>query len=671
MNQESSRPPGRDASSGWYVRTNRGIDGPFDERAIARRIRGGEITADHRISIDQARWVRVTSVFGRMFSSDSENDSDPPVSPRLPPDEPATGPGHDGSFTTVLWSMMAGVVLVVFAAVMASIWRGGDPAPAVVDHVQPGVAWVRGAKRKKAAWETHGIIVAKNEVVFPYTNESLIDVTVELLDHGRRVEEVVSGEPYVDEERGLAMVDVSLDDDVRVLSTMKGKRPKVDDRVLLVPPATPNKSIAQRWRVTSVDDDDASDERFHIRRVSGSTDADDAIGCPIVDLRGRLIGMAVEAIAADMLECIPVSHVRELQQELAAKRVGELQNPVAAGVPPRVPRDPNAAPPGNEDMATTTPTAPAGGQGQSGHGQSGQGKAGEGQGKGGEKGGEGQAQAGPNTTSPQPPPTKEPAAPDRPPVAADRKGDAPASPASKPKEPPDATTSADDILIGLGKIARQAEVQVLPLPALPEDDAKRYGDDIREQLTKDHPASRDRALVQRLTRMVHQIVVAMEERPDRFTVTVVEDEEINAFAFVGRNIGINTGFVEFAAGDAEMEQFVLAHEVGHIVLGHTDIAFRRAMLSESILPGSSLGTMMLQSLANQTAYGQSDEADADCFAVRCLKKIGSSPRGAVRFFDKLRQRSGSAEEEDSAIHALFRDHPSDSTRIRRIENECM
>lgn len=169
------------------------------------------------------RWVRVTSVFGRMFSSDSENDSDPPVSPRLPPDEPATGPGHDGSFTTVLWSMMAGVVLVVFAAVMASIWRGGDPAPAVVDHVQPGVAWVR-VKRKKAAWETHGIIVAKNEVVFPYTNESLIDVTVELLDHGRRVEEVVSGEPYVDEERGLAMVDVSLDDDVRVLSTMKGKR---------------------------------------------------------------------------------------------------------------------------------------------------------------------------------------------------------------------------------------------------------------------------------------------------------------------------------------------------------------------------------------------------------------------------------------------------------------
>jgi hypothetical protein len=649
MNKESSRPPNRDVSGVWYVRTDGGIDGPFDEAAIVRRIRGGEIGAHHRISVDQTRWVRVTAVFGRMFSSDGADPFDPPVSlspSPPPPDEPETSHAHDGSFTTVLWSMMAGVVLVVFTAVMASIWRGGDPAPAVVDHVQPGVAWVRGAKRKAAAWEAHGIIVGKNQVVFPYTNESLVDVTVELLDHGRRVQKAVSGEPHVDAERGLAMVGVSLDDEVRVLSTMKGRRPKVDDRVLLVPPATSNKSIAQRWRVTSVDDKDASDERFHARRVSGSTDAEEAIGCPIVDLRGRLIGVAVEALAADMLECMPVSQVRELQQELAAKRVGELQNPVAAGVPPTPPTAPAPAPPGNEDVATSTPAVPAGDQGQ--------------------------AKVPPTAAPPRPPSTAdESAVPDRPPVAADRKADASASPASKPKQPLDATTSADDILIGLGKIARQAEAQVLPLPELPEADAKRYGDDIREQLTKDHPPSRDRALVQRLTRMVNQIVVAMEERPDRFTVTVVEDEEINAFAFVGRNIGINTGFVEFAAGDSEMEQFVLAHEVGHIVLGHTDMAFRRAMLSESILPGSSLGTMMLQSLAKQTAYGQSDEADADCFAVRCLEKIGSSPRGAVRFFDKLRQRRASDEEEDSAVHALFRDHPSDSTRVRRIENECM
>lgn len=618
---------------------------------MVRRIRGGEISAHHRISVDQVRWVRVTAVFGRLFSSDGADRSDPPVV--LPsPVESETSPAHDGSFATVLWSMMAGVVLVVFTAVMASIWRGGDPAPAVVDHVQPGVAWVRGAKRKAAAWEAHGIIVAENQVVFPYTNESLVDMTVELLDHGRRVQKAVSGEPHVDEERGLAMVEVSLDDDVRVLSTMKGRRPKVDDRVLLVPPATSNKSVAQRWRVTSVDDEEASDERFHVRRVSGSTDAEDAIGCPIVDLRGRLIGVAVEALAADMLECMPVSQVRELQQELAAKRVGELQNPLAAGVPPTPPTDPAPAPapapkpPGNEDVTTSTPAVPAGG--------------------------EGQTKARPTAAPPQPPSTaEESAAPDRPPVAADRKGEAPASPASKPKQPLDTTTSADDILIGLGKIARQAEAQVLPLPELTEADAKRYGDDIREQLTEDHPPSRDRALVQRLTRMVNQIVVAMEERPDRFTVTVVEDEEINAFAFVGRNIGINTGFVDFAAGDSEMEQFVLAHEVGHIVLGHTDMAFRRAMLSESILPGSSLGTVMLQSLAKQTAYGQSDEADADCFAVRCLEKIGSSPRGAVRFFDRLRQRRASDDEEDSAIHALFRDHPSDSTRVRRIENECM
>ena len=77
----------------------------------------------------------------------------------------------------------------------------------------------------------------------------------------------------------------------------------------------------------------------------------------------------------------------------------------------------------------------------------------------------------------------------------------------------------------------------------------------------------DPILNQRLWQLAEPILKECKRKGIRYTITVVDDPEINAAATMGGYIYVYTGLIAKYPSDAEL-QFALAHEIGHVDMGH-------------------------------------------------------------------------------------------------------
>jgi hypothetical protein len=203
------------------------------------------------------------------------------------------------------------------------------------------------------------------------------------------------------------------------------------------------------------------------------------------------------------------------------------------------------------------------------------------------------------------------------------------------------------------------------LPPLDPGIARKFGDDFRSSVVSEHGRIDDRQLIELVMPIWHEVVRASREQPGSLTITLVEDPEINAFAFVGRNVVVNRGFIEFATSCSrpkDVIRFTLAHELGHIVCGHTDTLFRRVVAAEQIVPGAGVAPAIIESIVKQTPISQAAEREADCFARRMHLANGWSLEGGREFFTRVQRMSGRPSS-GMAIESLFGSHPDESRRL--------
>lgn len=222
--------------------------------------------------------------------------------------------------------------------------------------------------------------------------------------------------------------------------------------------------------------------------------------------------------------------------------------------------------------------------------------------------------------------------------------------------------AADGVRAGLD-VADEA------LPPLDPGVAKNFGDDFRRSVVSEHGRITDRQSLDLVMPIWNEVVRASRERPASLTITLVNDRDINAFAFVGRNVVVNRGFLDFAKGCTRTEdviRFALAHELGHIVCGHTDTLFRRLVAAEQIVPGAGVAPAIIESIVKQTPISQAAEREADCFARRMHMANGWSLEGAREFFTRVQQMSGRPSS-GAAIESLFGSHPDESRRLELLE----
>ena len=191
---------------------------------------------------------------------------------------------------------------------------------------------------------------------------------------------------------------------------------------------------------------------------------------------------------------------------------------------------------------------------------------------------------------------------------------------------------------------------------------------------------RDTEIEADIHRMMTPVWKAAGLDPAAVHVYLIDDDRINSFVAGGQNIFVNTGLV-MRAKTPNMLIGVLAHETGHIALGHltrAGEAMRNASI-EGILAmvlGAAAavasrspegGAAMLPgSLVAERAwlrYSVTQEASADHAALQYLDLTQQSSRGLLQFFELLQ-----TEELLEGAHQdpYLTDHPLTDQRIEYV-----
>ena len=191
--------------------------------------------------------------------------------------------------------------------------------------------------------------------------------------------------------------------------------------------------------------------------------------------------------------------------------------------------------------------------------------------------------------------------------------------------------------------------------------------------TRDGNLDRTPQTVRRLNETAGRLAQCLTNRERRFQVRCLNSPEPNAFALPGGFLFVSRSLLELCEYDDEEIAFVLAHEMGHVVRGHS---FNRLMTSEVVkilsrggaLRGAFKGPLkpMVARLVNQLVtqgYSRRQEFEADHFAARLTQAAGYDPQASLRLFDRLKPLA--AEPENLA--AYFSSHPPFSERIRKLQ----
>ena len=169
------------------------------------------------------------------------------------------------------------------------------------------------------------------------------------------------------------------------------------------------------------------------------------------------------------------------------------------------------------------------------------------------------------------------------------------------------------------------------------------------------------ALIQEYTELLtYRLSEYSEVKDRRFTVLLIDDNSLNAFAAPGGVIGVNGGLFLNADNEAQFSS-VMAHELAHLSQRHfarnilnaqdRSLASSLTMISSIALAliSNNPGAMMVGSALMQTQnlrYSRLFEKEADRVGFANLVKAGYNPKAMGEMFENmndLRRLAGEAQ----------------------------
>ena len=173
-------------------------------------------------------------------------------------------------------------------------------------------------------------------------------------------------------------------------------------------------------------------------------------------------------------------------------------------------------------------------------------------------------------------------------------------------------------------------------------------------------------------------LAANSELPDlAFTFTVLDTDQVNAFAVPGGYIYITRGLIALANTEAEIAG-VLAHEIGHVTARHTAQRYNRTVAANLITTvlGAATGSRELAQVGQLVgagvlaSYSRDQEFEADVLGVRYMTRTGYNPYGQADLLSQLQRERQLAlaiagrEGEDPTAN-FFASHPNTVERVQR------
>ncbi|WJG11145.1 M48 family metalloprotease [Aliiglaciecola sp. LCG003] len=219
------------------------------------------------------------------------------------------------------------------------------------------------------------------------------------------------------------------------------------------------------------------------------------------------------------------------------------------------------------------------------------------------------------------------------------------------------------------------EIGVVASEAISLDKEVLIGDILMRQLRGQAPLVNDPLLDEYLQDLGNRLVVQSDNVKFPFEFFLLNNPDINAFAFFGGHVGVHTGLIFYADNESELAS-VLAHEIAHVTQRHIARKIQAQQKSSPLQIASVFGGLLL-ALANPEAgiaavsatnaaaqqssinYTRSNEQEADRIGIQVLAESGYDPNATASFFGKLAEKYRLR----STPFAYLMTHPLPQSRI--------
>lgn len=174
---------------------------------------------------------------------------------------------------------------------------------------------------------------------------------------------------------------------------------------------------------------------------------------------------------------------------------------------------------------------------------------------------------------------------------------------------------------------------------------------------------------------VGQNLVRNSDAKVPFTIKVIEDPTVNAFALPGGFFFVQSGLILKSETEAELAG-VMAHEIAHVAARHGTRQATRGEIAEL----ASLPLIFMGGAVPYLAYEASGllipmsflkfsrafETEADYLGVQYMYKAGYDPTAFVDFFEKIQTLE---KRKPGTMSKLFSTHPPTDDRITKSQQE--
>jgi predicted Zn-dependent protease len=181
-------------------------------------------------------------------------------------------------------------------------------------------------------------------------------------------------------------------------------------------------------------------------------------------------------------------------------------------------------------------------------------------------------------------------------------------------------------------------------------------------------------LVNEYVNRLGQQLVRNSDAKVPFTIKVLANDEINAFALPGGYFYVNSGLILAAENEAELAG-VMGHEIAHVAARHATRTASKSQLwniasFSLVFVGGPTG-MVLRQAANFALpmtflkFSRDAEREADLLGMQYEYASGYDPAAFVSFFEKIAAR----DKKQRLIARAFATHPMNEERVRQARKE--
>jgi len=196
------------------------------------------------------------------------------------------------------------------------------------------------------------------------------------------------------------------------------------------------------------------------------------------------------------------------------------------------------------------------------------------------------------------------------------------------------------------------------------------GKNISHEIIQKNRIISNRDLKSYLENMGQKIARASHRNHLNYNFSIVDDNEINAFALPGGYIFINKGLIDKM--DEDELAFVIAHEIGHICARHSLKKLQSSFFMSLVMglassnPDYASVRTGVNAVYNVVAlgYSRSDELLADSLGLEYMHKAEYNPQGAIDALEKLKAEGGK-----NKSLVFLRSHPYPEDRIEKIKEK--